>query len=363
MTVITATIKDQANNPISGATITAQLTKTDKDPALGFISPELLTFTTDLNGQAAMTLWPNTSGTYNTQYHFVVSYQDSVLINAFGTVPATDSNLRDILDLSDAPTIQPYPIQDSARDGRIIQDVLDLLQDDTDYASLSEDTATTRKIKRWLEHVLMDANTRGKWWFLENLASLTLNQGNDVIDLRGHADKVVAVYAPKQLNRTTLAHITELRQLAMENNYPNAGPPTHYALEAGRRIHLWPCPYQRTSFATLYTRPMHVATLPREWEVILLNGILGLFGQHFDRDALMDEPDKFELRYERQLKRVKTDGFDPIAIERFHDALPAFSSVSADSRTDTATQFLMPASLTGIGYVTIETGDYPLTVN
>ncbi len=258
--------------------------------------------------------------------------------------------------------MQPFPWQDSKREGRVIQDVLDVLRDNTVYDNLQTDTSLTRRIKRWITHVLNDANRR-KWWFLENVATTTLAVNQDIVDLRGHIDKITAVYCPQRLNKISLAEITNLRQSAATNNSSNAATKaTHYAIEAGHRIHLWPAPSASISFAVLYTRNIHVAIIPDSWEVIILNGIIGLYGQHFDRDALVDNHDAFETRYERQLARAKSEHHDIEIINRFKNELSAVSTVVADSSTDTGTDVLMPASLTGIGYETIETGDYPLTV-
>jgi len=258
--------------------------------------------------------------------------------------------------------VQPFPWQDSKREGRVIQDVLDILRDNTIYEDLSADTTLTRRIKRWIIHVLNDANRR-KLWFLENVATAALATNQDIIDLRGHVDKITAVYCPQKLHKITLAQMTELRQAAATNNSSNAATKaTHYALEAGHRIHLWPCPSAAVSFATLYTRKIHVAIVPDAWEVIILNGIIGMFGQHFDRDALVDNPELFELRYNGQLNRAHKEHNDVEIIQRFKNELPALSNVVANSSTDTGTDVIMPASLTGIGYETIETGDYPLTV-
>lgn len=258
--------------------------------------------------------------------------------------------------------MQPFPWQDSEREGRVIQDVLDTMRNNTVYEDLSADTSLTRRIKRWIIHTLNDANRR-KWWFLENVTTTTLNTNQDIIDLRGHIDKITAIFCPQRLHKITLSEITELRQAAATNNSSNAATKaTHYAIEAGHRIHLWPCPSADVSFAALYTRKIHVAIVPDSWEVILLNGIIGMFGQHFDKDALVDNPEYFETRYNIQLGRAKTEHHDIEIIKRFKNELPAYSNVTANSSTDTGTDVVMPASLTGIGYETIETGDYPLTV-
>lgn len=258
--------------------------------------------------------------------------------------------------------MQPYPRQDSEREGRIIQDVLDLLHDNTIYEALEADTPLTLKIKRWITHVLNTANDIRKWWFLENVGTTTLTAGTDIVDLRGHVDKIAAVYAPKRLHKISLQRMTELRMAAQVNGTPNAGEPTHYAIEAGHRIHLWPCPAADTSFATLYTRPMHPAMLPNSWETIVLNGVIGMYGRHFDKDALIDDPAAYERRFYRGLRNATKDSYDVQIINRMRSELPGQSALVANSATDTGSDYIVPVSLTGVGYTTIETGDYPLTV-
>lgn len=253
--------------------------------------------------------------------------------------------------------MQPFPAADHERENRIVQDVADLLHEP------QPSDETTRKIKRWIQHVLSLAAQDRKWWFLENVATVTLEPGQDIIDFTGHIDKVVAAYGPKRLNKLSLAAITALRMDAEANSLPNAGPLTHYALEAGRRLHVWPAPSADTSFAVLYTREMHPAILPdNRWEAIVLNGVLGMYGQHFDRDALTQNPEYFESRFYRQLVNASKDSWDVERASRFDDILPAESRLTANSSTDTAITSVVPASLTGIGFVTIETGDYLLEV-
>jgi len=259
--------------------------------------------------------------------------------------------------------LQPFPYQDSEREARVIQDVLDTLRNKTVYDPASKEVTIIRQVKRWITHVLSDANERRKWWFLENVATKEIAASNDIIDLRGHVDKISAVYCPQRLRILSLEELTELRQLALTNNSNNAASKaTHYAIESGHRIHLWPCPSAPVSLSVIYTRPMHVAIVPNSWEVIILNGIIGMFGQHFDKDALVDNPSLFERRYNYQLNNVKIPHHDTEIIERFKKTFPAFSTIAANSSTDTGTDYLAPASLTGIGYETLEAGDYPLKV-
>lgn len=116
-----------------------------------------------------------------------------------------------------------------------------------------------------------------------------------------------------------------------------------------------------TPFGLLYTRPMDLALVPDFWETIVLNGVLGTFGRHFDRSQLASDPEEFERRYERQLGRGNTDTWDIERIHRWEEELTT-ELQTALSESDGATAYTVPASLTGIGYVTIEAGDYPLLV-
>lgn len=254
--------------------------------------------------------------------------------------------------------MQPFPIADYEREARIVQDVADLLHEP------SPSNETARKIKRWIGHVLSYVARKRRWWFLDNVSSATLAAGADVVDMYGHLDRIIAVYAPQRLNKISLAQITELRQIAQANSRPNAAARcTHYAIEAGRRIHLWPAPSATTPFATLYTRPIDCSLLPDNgWERIVLNGVLGQFGQHFDRDSLSENPAAFEQRFESQLRLETNDSWDIETLLRWSDTSDAVATVTASSATDTGTATLVPASLSGVGYVTIESGDYPLQV-
>jgi hypothetical protein len=127
-----------------------------------------------------------------------------------------------------------------------------------------------------------------------------------------------------------------------------------------------------TPFAILYTRPMDLAIVPDYWETVVLDGVLGTYGRHFDRDALGDSPEEFERRYESKLQRANNDSWDLERAPLYEDsqdvqdlqreAQDAADFGTAQSESGLATSHTVPASLTGIGSVTIETGDYPLVV-
>ena len=61
------------------------------------------------------------------------------------------------------------------------------------------------------------------------------------------------------------------------------------------------------------------------------------------------------------LRRLALDGLDQaVSVQRWIDTTVA--SVTAGSASDTATGYVVPASLSGIGAVVIETGDYLMEV-
>lgn len=324
-----------------------------------------------------------------------------------------------------------------------------------DICALQHDNGAKARARaaRWIAHVLADAASRRRWWFAERTVATLLAQGEDVVDLKGDLDKIVAVYCGARLEKDTLAHVTALRQAAAADGRNNAGRPRRYALEqagGALRVHLWPAPGASsaflvsavdtgteqltvpanttlttgararlattgtlpaplalnttyyairvddthiqlaaslaaakagtaidltdagagahtvlaglTPFAALYTRPLDLAMVPPFWETVVVNGVLGTFGRHFDRDQLAADPEDFEARYEKQLLRAGTDAWEIERARRFDD-VEATELQAVGSEAGSAVSFTVPASLTGIGYVTIETGDYPLVVS
>lgn len=256
-----------------------------------------------------------------------------------------------------APLSGRYPGVDGDREARVIQDIADLLHES---APSSE---TIRKAKRWIQQVLWDAEERRRWWFLDAVASRWLNVGDDAVDIKGHINQVVAVWAPKRLQQMSLSELLQLRQDRLANGGLNAGEPQRYALEAGRRIHLWPAPAKRYPFCVYYARPMHIALVPNNWEGIILDGVLGKYGRHFDRDALTQDPAEFEARYERRLTRssVATGQFDIEVIERWMGELASQTGTSIAAEGG-STALLVPFSVRGVDYDVIDDGDYPLEV-
>lgn len=247
--------------------------------------------------------------------------------------------------------MQPFPPQDNIRESRVVEDICVMLHDDTD--------ATRTKVKRWIQHVLNKARAVKRLWFLENLTWITLGRGRDVVDLLGHVDSIHSVFCPLRLDMASLSELVEQRQWASAMGHGNAGKPEIYAVESGRRIHLFPCPHESMLFSVLYSRPIHVALVPDHWETIILDGVLAFYGQHFDRDALTQNQELFEGRFYGTVRRETDGSHDASIMRRYARVIHGTSRLTADSESDSSAPLLAPASLTGIGYVSIDLGYYP----
>lgn len=249
-----------------------------------------------------------------------------------------------------------YPFVDPDRESRIVQDVADMLHESLPASE------TERKVKRWIQLVLWDAERRRAWWFLDAVASRWLNVGDDVVDLRGHVKSVASVWAPEKISHMPLGQLLEKRAEQSARNAPNGGDVARYSLEAARRLHLWPAPAQRVPLIVLYRRPIHVAIVPDDWEEIILNGIIGRFGRHFDRDALTQDPQEFERRYESALR---AEGNGHGGLERLESwiAVQATQAIASLANAGGSTELLVPMSVGGVGYQSLADGDYPLEVS
>lgn len=257
-------------------------------------------------------------------------------------------------------SLQPYPRADHTRLSRVVQDVADLLHMGTLDAAVPADAENIRKITRWIGHVLRDANRRRKWWFLQNAHTCIFEAGADLFDLHGPLDRLSAVFIHQRLHPTTLEQVLQWRAQASEHNSPRGGAPTHYALEAGRRLHLWPCPHQSFSMTLAYQRPMHIAIVPDEWESLLLNGVIGMFGRHFDREQLAQDSKDFERRYRGMLTDFAVDSHDVTSLSWFEKPARAGHVLpgSAASETDTPDPILIPPSISGIPIRIALDGDF-----
>lgn len=348
---VTGVLVDQTGVALAGATLTLTLDRPDVDPTEGYLLPVAQVFTADAGGAVAVVVWPNALGSEDSRYRVVAQTAAGVaLFSGAMTVPLAGGALFDLLDLGFTGP-PPNPGRDTAREARLVSDVADLLHE------VPPSAETERKIKRWLELVAQDAAQGRRWWFLDHLSQGAVTAGADVIDLMGDLDRIIAVYCPLRLDHVPLGVIAQQRAQAAKDSRRNAGWPTHYALEGGKRLHLWPAPHQGMPFAVHYSRPVDVQLFPPGWDAILLNGVLGLYGQHFDRDALSQNPEYFEGRYREQLKRARLEHHDLVRLPGWlRDT--ATATLATSSASAAAVQRVMPASLTGIGSVFV----YPLVV-
>jgi hypothetical protein len=226
--------------------------------------------------------------------------------------------------------VPPHPPADATREARVVSDICTLLHD--------PGTVAQARAARWITHVLNKANQGRAWWFLRGQFSTTLDAGDDVVDLSGQIDRLAGAWCPKRLTQVPLAQIIEARMDAEANGTSNAGTVAWYALEAGRRVHLWPALAESTAFAVMYYRPMLIASVPDEWETIILDGVLGMFGRHFDRDALTQDPAEFERRFWSAIRSAAVESRDNVHFKSYQEPAEVSTSVTADSASGAATE-------------------------
>lgn len=341
---VTATLQDESGAALALATVSVRLSKGDIDSSDGFIAASTQTFTADVNGLVTMPLWPNARGSEGSVYYVqAFTAAGLALFSGSISVPEASSDLFTLITLdSDAP-LQPYPAKDTGRLARLKTSL-------ADYIKAGSTPATLARIELWITDVLNDAKRGRRWWFLENIASDTLPVAADVIDLQGDVERLIAVYAPTRLSKVSLGQLVELRQQAINQGYPQGGTPKVYALEAGKRLHLFPAPKEEISFAIYYTRPMAIEIVPDEWETILFDGVIGLRSRHFDRDALTSTPEEFLGRYKYALREARSDSFDMDEVLMPFELPTGDTVVSPISQSKGSISRVAPASLTGIGY-------------
>lgn len=249
-----------------------------------------------------------------------------------------------------------YPEADHEREDRVVAEIKEFIHD-------KRNKNTENRIRQWIKFVMADVGSMRPWWFLDHVATKALVAGADVIDIAGHFDKLRSVFAPLLLKKVSLDRITELRQTAAANGLPNAGTPCVYALEAGRRLHFWPAPAEDFAFALRYVRPMHIALVQGDlWELIIFLGVISFYHVHFDRDALTSSPAAMKKEYKRLVRQAAVDHWDVVQIKSWRDDPQASSVASTNSTAGTAVSNIVPASLVGVGFETIDVGDYPVEV-
>lgn len=96
---VTINVIDQSNNPVRAALVTATLSRLDyyNDQ---LVDPIPQTTTTDNDGRAVLSVFPNTLGIVNSYYQFKAEDTDGQMIfKVNGVVPNNDVNLLDIIDV------------------------------------------------------------------------------------------------------------------------------------------------------------------------------------------------------------------------------------------------------------------------
>lgn len=234
--------------------------------------------------------------------------------------------------------IEPnYPPSDPERGKRIVSDVIGLMK-------LQNDESTRSKVNRWLELTLDKAQRMNRlpWWFARRLFACIAYPGQDVFDLQGDIDKVIALFCPKKLKLKPIGFILERRADG------KLGKPSFYALHGGR-IHLWPAPQDEVLLAITFAKPLSVETVPPEWEGCLIDGVIGFYGKYFDRSGLLENPDEFSQRFMAGIKASRSEHFDTETYERHQEnditksGLTSFRAYAEISMSDYENAIIKPA--------------------
>ncbi len=208
-----------------------------------------------------------------------------------------------------APT---YPPPDPERGDRICQDVMNLMK-------IRQEEHNVDLVGRWLELTLAKAQrfNRLPWWFVRRLYGCRIYAGQDLFDLTGDMDRIIAVYCLEKLKHIALGEIIERRHTANCHHRVNLGEPRYYCFDGGR-LHLWPAPDTDMLLAISYTSPLDVATVPEDWETVLFDGIIGLYGRFFDSTGLINKESAQEFlpRFWEGLKATRSQHFDTEMFER-----------------------------------------------
>ena len=217
--------------------------------------------------------------------------------------------------------IEPnFPPPDPERGKRIVSDVIDLMK-------LQNNEATRSKVNRWLELTLGKAQRMNRlpWWFARRLFACIAYPGQDVFDLQGDIDKVIALFCEKKLKLKSIGFILECRAEG------KLGKPLFYALHGGR-IHLWPAPNDEVLLAITYAKPLTVEMVPVEWESCLIDGVIGFYGKYFDRSGLLENPDEFSQRFMAGIRASRSEHFDTESFDRHYETVitkPGLTSFQA----------------------------------
>ena len=205
-----------------------------------------------------------------------------------------------------------FPPNDPDRGERICRDVIDLMK-------MRKDQESGNRVARWLQMTLAKAQrfSRLPWWFARRLFGCRIFAGQDLFDLTGDMDRVIAVYCLKKLDHIPLGEIIKRRNRADCYLRVNQGEPGYYCFDSGR-LHLWPAPNKDMLLIIQYTRPLTAAMVPPEWETVLLDGIIGFYGRFFDATGMIDKESgqEFLPRFWEGLKATRGEHFDTVVHDR-----------------------------------------------
>ncbi len=215
--------------------------------------------------------------------------------------------------------IEPiYPPPDPERESRICTDVIDLMK-------MQKTEESNQKVARWLQLTLAKAQrfNRLPWWFAKRLLGCRIFAGQDMFDLTGAMDRIIAAYCLEKLKHIPLGTIIQRRNNADCHQRINSGEPRYYCFDGGR-LHLWPAPDKDMLFIISYACPLEAAIVPAEWETILLDGIIGLYARFFDSSALVNKENgqEFLPRFWEGLKATRSHHFDSETFERQLEGTP-----------------------------------------
>lgn len=262
-----------------------------------------------------------------------------------------------------------WPAPDPEREARIVSAVAEFLQETPEDPAADPPVypaAVTQRLRRWLRALLQELSPQGPWPFLSRLAGTSLAAGQDLVDLAGDVDRLLAVYAPRRLAAVSLEEVVGHRQAAAADHLPNAGEPRLYGIEGARRLHLWPAPDRTYPLRVAFCRPLDVRLVPSDWEAWLVDGVLGRYGRHYSGGDLLGEPQDFERRFLAGRRLRRAGSFDPAVHLGPLGAYLAWggtvTAASAGEADPAVVPLVVPASLAGVGAVTVDTGDYPLEV-